>query len=146
MAINKVILVGNVGRDPELRYLENRTAVCSFSLATSETYTNKNNEKVTNTEWHNIVMWRNLAEIAAKHVKKGSLLYIEGKIRTRSYEDKATGVKKYITEIVADTMKMLGKKQENGTPDVASVSHPDTIEEADAIDTFSATPEDDLPF
>ena len=108
MAVNKVILVGNVGKDPEVRYLEGGTAVCSFSLATSETYRNKDGERVSTTEWHNIVMWRGLAEIAEKYVKKGSQLFIEGKIRTRSYDK--DGIKRYTTEIVADNMQMLGRK------------------------------------
>ncbi len=110
--INKVILVGNVGRDPEVRYLDNGVVIAKFPLATSETYTNKSGEKVTNTEWHNIVLWRKLAEVADKYVKKGSSLYIEGKIRSRSYEDK-DGNKKYFTEIIADNMQMLGKKSDN---------------------------------
>jgi len=110
--INKVILVGNVGRDPEVRYLDNGVVIAKFPLATSETYTNKSGEKVTNTEWHNIVLWRKLAEVADKYVKKGGSLYIEGKIRSRSYEDK-DGNKKYFTEIIADNMQMLGKKSDD---------------------------------
>lgn len=111
MAINKVILVGNVGRDPETRYLDENTAVCNFTMATSETYKNRNGERVTTTEWHNIVLWRGLAKVAEQYVRKGSQLYIEGKIRTRSYDD-ANGVKKYVTEIVADEMKLLGRRPE----------------------------------
>ena len=111
MSINKVILVGNVGKDPDVRYLENGVARCTFSLATSETYKNKNGEKVTNTEWHNIVIWRELAKVAEKYVKKGMQLYIEGKMTTRSYQDK-DGVQRRVTEIVADTMQMLGRRQE----------------------------------
>ncbi len=110
--INKVILVGNVGRDPEVRYLDNGIVIAKFPIATSETYTNKSGEKVTNTEWHNIVLWRKLAEVADKYIKKGSSLYIEGKIRSRSYEDK-DGIKRYITEIIADNMQMLGKRQDD---------------------------------
>lgn len=109
MSVNKVILVGNVGKDPEIRYLEGGTAVCSFSLATSESYRSRDGEKVTHTEWHNIVLWRGLAEIAEKYVKKGSQLYIEGRIRTRSWDDKE-GNKRYTTEIIADNMQMLGRK------------------------------------
>ena len=112
MSINKVILVGNVGKDPEIRYLEGGTAVCSFPLATSESYRNRDGEKVTNTEWHNIVIWRGLAEIAEKYVKKGTQLYIEGKIRTRSWDDKE-GNKRYITEIIADSMQMLGRRSDD---------------------------------
>lgn len=113
--INKVILVGNVGRDPEVRYLDSGVVIAKFPLATSETYTNKSGEKVTNTEWHNIVLWRKLAEVADKYVKKGSSLYIEGKIRSRSYEDK-DGIKKYFTEIIADNMQMLGKRSDDRQP------------------------------
>src|SRR5262245_1736424 len=95
--VNKVILVGNVGKDPEVRYLENGVAQARFSLATSESYKNKNGERVEQTEWHNIVLWRGLAEVAEKYVRKGKMLYIEGKIKTRSYGDDNN--KKYITEI-----------------------------------------------
>jgi len=109
MSINKVILVGNVGKDPEVRYLDSGVAVANFPFATSEKYKNKQGEKVTNTEWHNIVMWRGLAEVVEKYVNKGSQLYIEGKIRTRSYDDK-DGNKHYITEIIGDNMQMLGRK------------------------------------
>ena len=111
MSVNKVILVGNVGKDPEVRYLEGGTAVCSFSLATSETYRNRDGDRVTTTEWHNVVLWRGLAEIAEKYVRKGSQLYIEGKIRTRSWDDR-DGNKRYTTEVIADTMQMLGKRTE----------------------------------
>ena len=112
MSINKVILVGNVGKDPEVRYLESGVAVARFPFATSETYKGKDGEKVTTTEWHNIVLWRGLAEVAEKYVKKGSQLYLEGKIRTRSYDDK-DGVKRYMTEIVTDQMQMLGRRQDS---------------------------------
>lgn len=111
MSVNKVILVGNVGKDPEVRYLEKGVGVARFPLATSETYKGRDGEKVTATEWHNIVLWRGLAEIAEKYVRKGSQLYIEGKIRTRSYDDK-DGNKRYMTEIVADQMQMIGKKSD----------------------------------
>ena len=112
MSVNKVILVGNVGKDPETRYLEGGTAVCSFSLATSESYRNRDGERVTNTEWHNIVLWRGLAEVAEKYVKKGSQLFIEGRIRTRSWEDR-DGNKRYTTEIVGDNMQMLGRRSDD---------------------------------
>ncbi len=104
--VNKVILVGHVGKDPEVRYLEGGVAVARLPLATSETYKNKEGQKTEHTEWHNIVLWRGLAEITEKYVRKGKLLYIEGKIRTRSYGDENN--KKYITEIIADSMTMLG--------------------------------------
>lgn len=109
MSVNKVILVGNVGKDPEIRHLDTGVAVANFPLATSETYTAKNGDKVTTTEWHNIVLWRGLAEVAEKYVTKGRQLYIEGRIRTRNYDDK-DGNKRYITEIYGDTMQMLGTK------------------------------------
>ena len=110
MSINKVILVGNVGKDPVVRYFDKGVAKATFPLATSETYTNQQGETITSTEWHNIVLWRSLAEVAEKTVKKGSQLYIVGKIKTRSYVDKE-GVNKYITEILADIMLLLEKKQ-----------------------------------
>lgn len=112
--INKVILVGNVGADPEVRSAGD-AKVANFNLATSESYKDKNTgEKKTNTEWHRITVWRGLAEVVEKYVKKGTQLYIEGKLHTRSYEDE-NGVKKYSTEVIADTLKMLGggQKQEN---------------------------------
>jgi len=109
MSINKVILVGNVGKDPTIRYFDKGVAKASFPLATSETYTNQQGETITSTEWHNIVLWRALAEVAEKTVKKGSQIYIVGKIKTRSYVDK-DGVNKYITEILADTLLLLEKK------------------------------------
>ena len=110
MSINKVILVGNVGKDPTIRYFDKGVAKASFPLATSETYTNQQGETITSTEWHNIVLWRALAEVAEKTVKKGSQIYIVGKIKTRSYVDK-DGINKYITEILADTLLLLEKKQ-----------------------------------
>ena len=110
MSINKVILVGNVGKDPVIRYFDKGVAKATFPLATSETYTNQQGETITSTEWHNIVLWRALAEVAEKTVKKGSQVYIVGKIKTRSYVDK-DGVNKYITEILADTLLVLEKKQ-----------------------------------
>ena len=108
--INKVILVGNLGRDPEMRYTPNSIAVCSFSVATSETYKDKNSgERITQTEWHNIVLWRGLAETSEKYLRKGSKVYIEGKLKTRKWDDKQ-GITRYSTEIVADVMQMLDKK------------------------------------
>ncbi len=109
MSVNKVILVGNVGKDPETRYLDEGTAISKFPMATSETYKNKAGERVSNTEWHNVVLWRGLAQVAEKYVKKGTQIYIEGRIKTRSYDDQ-DGNKKYITEIVGDQMQLLGRK------------------------------------
>lgn len=118
MSINKVILVGNAGKDPEVRYLEKGVAIARFPLATSESYKGRDGERVTATEWHNIVLWRGLAETAEKYIRKGSQLYIEGKIRTRSYDDK-DGNKRYVTEIVADQMQMLGRRQDSQGEDAA---------------------------
>ena len=109
--VNKVILIGNVGADPEVRYLDGGVAVANLRLATTERYRNKNGENVDQTEWHNIVLWRGLAEIVEKYVKKGMRLYIEGRIRTRSWDDQ-NGVKRYTTEIYADNMQMLSFKQD----------------------------------
>lgn len=106
--INKVILVGHLGKDPEIRYLEGGVSVASFPLATSETF-NKDGKKIEQTEWHNIVLWRSLADVAAKFLQKGKLVYIEGKLRTRTFEDKE-GIKKYTTEVVAENFTMLGRK------------------------------------
>ncbi len=139
MGINKVILVGNVGKDPEVRHLDSGVAVTTFPLATSETYRNKEGQKVTNTEWHNIVLWRGLAEVAEKYVKKGNPLYIEGKIRTRSWEDK-DGNKRYTTEIIADNMQMLGSRQ---SQEETAASTP---ENSNGIDIGNIPEEDDLPF
>lgn len=108
--INKVILVGHLGKDPEVRHLEGGVTVASFPLATSETF-NKDGKRVEQTEWHNIVLWRGLAEVASKYLQKGKLVYIEGKLRTRSFEDKEK-IKKYVTEIVAENFTMLGRKSD----------------------------------
>jgi single-strand DNA-binding protein len=108
--VNKVILIGNLGKDPEVKYLDSGVAVANFSLATTESYKNKEGERVSQTEWHNIVLWRGLAEITEKYLKKGNSVYIEGKIRSRKWEDKE-GNTRYTTEILADNMTMLGKKE-----------------------------------
>ena len=113
--VNKVILVGNLGKDPEVRYLDNGVAVANFSLATTENYKNKEGERVSQTEWHNIVLWRGLAEVAEKWLKKGSSVYVEGKIRTRKWEDK-NGNTRYSTEILGDNMTMLGGKPVSESP------------------------------
>jgi len=110
--VNKVILVGNVGKDPEVRHMDNNLVVARFPLATSERWI-KDGNRVEHTEWHNIVVWRGLAEIAEKYVRKGSHLYIEGKISSRTYDDK-DGIKRYAYEIVADEMKLLGSKPSEG--------------------------------
>lgn len=117
MSVNKVILIGNVGKDPEVRYLDSGIAVATFPLATSDrAYTLANGTQVPErTEWHNIVLWRGLAETAEKYVHKGDKLYLEGKIRTRSYDDQA-GLKRYVTEIFVDSMEMLSPKAAGVAP------------------------------
>ena len=138
--VNKVILMGHVGRDPEIRHLDNNLVVARFSLATTERWT-KDNVKTEHTEWHNIVMWRWLAEVAEKYVRKGSLLYIEGKLRSRSYEDK-DGNKKYFNEILAEVMKLLdGPGQDKRESATKPVDVPPPIETTE-IDSTG----DDLPF
>lgn len=153
MSINKVILVGNVGKDPVVRYFDKGVAKATFPLATSEQYTNQQGETITNTEWHNIVMWRALAEVAEKSVKKGSQVYVVGKIKTRSYVDK-DGNNKYITEILADAFLVLDKKQVTGTSATPAdfsknnvvEREPDTPDVNEPPTAYQAPGEDDLPF
>ncbi|MHA6249793.1 single-stranded DNA-binding protein [Pontibacter sp. CAU 1760] len=106
-SVNKVILIGNLGKDPEVRHLEGGVAVARFPMATSETFKDKTGQRQERTEWHNIVVWRGLAEVAEKYLKKGNSVYIEGRLRTNNYQDK-DGIQRYSTEIVADNMTMLG--------------------------------------
>ena len=106
--VNKVILIGNLGKDPEVRYLDNGVAVANMSIATTENYKNKEGDRVSQTEWHDVVLWRGLAEIAEKYLKKGSSVYIEGKIRTNKWVDKDENTR-YKTEILADKLNMLGR-------------------------------------
>lgn len=119
MSLNKVMLIGNVGKDPEVRYLESNPAqqgpapkVASFPLATSERYKDRNGNLQENTEWHNVVVWRGLADTVEKFVKKGTQLYVEGKLKTRSWTDQS-GAKRYTTEVVADVIQLLGKRSDN---------------------------------
>ncbi len=112
-SVNKVILVGNLGRDPEVRYMPNGDAVANYSIATTETWKDKNGMRQEKTEWHNIVMYRRLAEIAGEYLKKGSSVYIEGRLQTRKWQDKQ-GNDRYTTEIVADQMQMLGGRNSGG--------------------------------
>jgi single-strand DNA-binding protein len=135
--INKVILVGHLGKDPEIRSLESGAKVASFSLATTESYKGKDGQRVEQTEWHNIVLWRGLADITEKYLKKGNLVYIEGKIRSRSYEK--DGIKKYITEIIADNMTMLGGKRDSDTG-----GSPEPL--SNDVNETQPGPVDDLPF
>lgn len=149
MSVNKVILVGNVGKDPEMKYFDNDVALANFSLATSERgYTTSNGTEVPErTEWHNIVCWRGLAKVAENYVKKGSLLYIEGKIRTRSYDDQ-NGVKKYITEIVADSLELLGRKPSDNDSRGSYPPAPSASPKQDSTTTDQdpISEVDDLPF
>ena len=142
MSVNKVILIGHVGADPEVRYIESNTPVCNIRIATSEVYKNKSGEKVTTTEWHTVVLWRGLAEVAEKYVKKGTQLYIEGKIRSRSWDDK-DGNKRYTTEIVADVLQLLGKREDsaNASAPTATQRPPET-----AMPPETGPEADDLPF
>ena len=112
--INRVHLIGNTGKDPEIRTTGSGKKVASFSLATSESYKDHSGQKVTETQWHNIKAWGNLAEVAEKYIRKGQLLYVEGKVTYSSYDDK-DGNKKYVTEIIASNFQMLGKKPEDQT-------------------------------
>ena len=136
-SLNKVMLIGNLGKDPELRYTTSGVAVATFSLATTDSWKDQDGNMQERTEWHNIVAWKKLAEICGEWLKKGKKVYIEGRIQTRSYDDKNTGSKKYFTEIVADTMIMLDSK---GSSEASPGSR--TTEEPSA----PAVKEDDLPF
>lgn len=150
--VNKVILLGNLGKDPEIRHLENGTAVASFSIATSETYKDKTSgERIEKTEWHNVVLWRGLAEVAEKYLHKGDQVYIEGKLRTRSWEK--DGVTRYTTEIVVDNMNMLGKRssedQSGGnvsSPQQQPAAQPTQSENPEAVQAQNSEELDDLPF
>lgn len=108
--LNKVLLLGNLGKDPEVQTLEGNIKVAKFTLATTEGYKDENGQVHSQTEWHNIVLWRGLAELAEEYLKKGSMVHVEGKNRTRSYEDKQ-GVKRYVTEVVGEEIIMLDKKE-----------------------------------
>jgi single-strand DNA-binding protein len=118
MGVNKAILVGNVGKDPVIQYIKEDLPVARFTLATSETYRDKNGEKVTNTEWHNITAWRGLAKLVEQYIKKGTQLYIEGKISTRSYEK--DGITRYMTEIVASTIQFVGRAESGNSTGASS--------------------------
>lgn len=142
--INKVILLGNLGKDPEVRHLEGGATVANFPLATSENYKDKNGNKVEQTEWHNIVLWRSQAEFAEKFLKKGNTVLIEGKLRTRSWEDKDKN-KRYTTEIVGDNISIVStansRREENPNP----VAH-NPVSTAEVIAAPSTSTTDDLPF
>lgn len=151
--VNKVILLGNLGKDPVVRRLENGTPVATFSLATSERYKDKEGNAQEKTEWHNIVLWRGLAEVAEKYLHKGDKIYVEGKLTTRSYEQE--GVKKYLTEIVGETMTMLSSKPAGGggsnlppppMEEPVYVKNNTTSNKSVAEDVPPAPETDDLPF
>ncbi len=140
--INRVILIGNLGKDPDVITFENGVKKATFSLATSESYKNKEGNRVDQTEWHNIVMWRGLADIAERFLRKGNQIYIEGKLKTRSYEQ--DGIKKYITEIFVDNMTMLGSRKD-GSEGGQTQSNQSTQSQQPAENNIQV-PEDDLPF
>ncbi|GAL84409.1 single-stranded DNA-binding protein [Sporocytophaga myxococcoides] len=141
--VNKVILVGRLGKDPEIRVMESGRKVASFTLATSEVYKDKNGERVEQTEWHNVSFWGPIADVIEKYLKKGNQLYVEGKLRTRSYEDKE-GVKKYTTEIIGQNMSMLGgggaRQADGGEARTSYTSEP--VAQSASVDDDM----DDLPF
>lgn len=142
--INKVILVGNLGKDPEIRAIDGGRKVANFTLATTETYKNKNGEKVDQTEWHNVVFWGPIAEVIERFLKKGSQIYVEGKIRTRSYDDK-DGNKRYITEILGEQMTMLGKASGSSSDSAPSMGAP-AMASAPVTSSNAMGADDDLPF
>ncbi len=147
--VNKVILIGHLGKDPEVQTFDGGNMKCKFTLATTETYKDKSGQKQEQTEWHNVVMWGALADIAQKFLRKGTPVYLEGKIKSRSWDDAQSGQKKYITEIVADNMNMLGGKdgasnsggnfQNNNQSSASSSAPSESMMNNDA-------PADDLPF
>jgi single-strand DNA-binding protein len=139
--VNRAILIGNLGRDPEIMTFDNGVKKASFPLATTESYKNREGQRVETTEWHNVVLWRGLAEVAERFLKKGNQVYIEGKIKTRSYEQ--DGIKKFITEIFADNMTMLGRKDSGDSGEAQqSQQRPSSKAEEPEIEA----PDDDLPF
>jgi single-strand DNA-binding protein len=157
-SLNKVMLIGNLGKDPEVKTIPSGTKVANFSLATTEKYTDKSGQKVEKTEWHKIILWKGLAEIAERYLKKGSTVYIEGKLTTRSWDDK-DGQKKYTTEIVGDQLQMLGGKAGGGSSGSSdggdySYSKQDSGSYGQSSGgksgyqdlSMPASPEDDLPF
>ncbi|KAF5035047.1 Single-stranded DNA-binding protein [anaerobic digester metagenome] len=137
--VNKAILIGNLGRDPEIQNFDKGVKKASFSLATTETYRNREGQEMEQTEWHNIILWRGLAEIAEKFLRKGSQVYIEGRIRNRSYEK--DGQKRYITEIEGDTLNLLGSRQSSD-----SAPYPENHPAPQPAPPPVQEPEDDLPF
>ena len=138
-SVNKVILVGNLGKDPEVRFMPNGEAVCNFSIATTENWKDKSGAKQEKTEWHNIVMYRKLAEISGEYLKKGRPVYVEGRLQTREWEK--DGIKRYTTEIIADQMQMLGGKDtqsDSNTP--PAKNNAPSKQETGSFDEFNDEP------
>jgi len=140
-SLNKVLLIGNLGRDPELRYTPSGRAVANFSIATTEQWKDKDGQKQDRTDWHNIVLWGRQAEIAKDYLRKGKQIYLEGRIQTRSYDDKE-GNKKWITEIIGDRFLMLGRKGDDGGAADEFPPPPDSSSQP----AGTASGDDDLPF
>ncbi|MFK7899812.1 MAG: single-stranded DNA-binding protein [Cyclobacteriaceae bacterium] len=147
MSVNKVILVGRLGKDPEVRSTESGRKVANFSLATSESYRDKNSgERVENTDWHNIVFWGPTAEIVERYLSKGRQIYVEGKLKTRSYEDK-DGNTRYVTEVLGQQLTMLGGKEDGGAPNNNASATPATAPAQNKVaESAPAADVDDLPF
>lgn len=143
--VNKVILIGNLGSDPEVKYLPSGVPVANFSLATSESWTDRNGERQERTEWHRLVLWRKLAEIAGQYLKKGSKLYVEGKLQTRSWDDQS-GQKRYTTEVVVNDMQMLDSRGEPQDAGGRMSGDPGPAAAQEAMPPSGDEEEDDLPF
>jgi single-strand DNA-binding protein len=143
-SVNKVILIGRLGKDPEIRSIPSGTSVAKFTIATDERYTDRNGEKQERTEWHNIVAWGKLAEICGQYLRKGKLVYIDGHIRTDSWDDKETGQKRYRTEIIANNMQMLDRKgdENDGGGSYAGAARKTATVPA----TAEAEEDEDVPF
>jgi single-strand DNA-binding protein len=145
-SVNKVILIGNVGKDPEVRHLENGAVVANFSIATSESYKDRTTgERIDSTDWHDIVVWRGLAEVVEKYVRKGHKVYIEGKLKKRNWQDKE-GVTRYTTEVIADEMTMLSSPERDAAKSKAPYSTEQTPAPPSRVDDIIKNDKDDLPF
>ena len=143
--VNRVMLIGNLGKDPDVQFLEGNIAVAKFPLATTETFKDRSGKLVSQTEWHTVVLWRGLAELAQKYLHKGSLVYIEGRLRTRSWEDKE-GNRKFATEVVGDNLIMLDKRMDaTGSSSVHGDSHIEGLSGGD-IPPPIGDPSENLPF
>ena len=152
MALNKVLLIGNVGKDPEIRHLQGGASVATITLATSERYKDRNGESRELTEWHTIIAWRQLADLAENYIRKGSQIYVEGRIRTRSWDDQ-NGQKRYATEIQADVIQLLGRRNDNPAPQQPAPAQPQYQQPQPQQTTPIVSPADltddgtdDLPF